>query len=630
MMEHIAVVGAGYMGGGIAQVFAMAGLDVVIADTDPSLTVRHLDRLRQEAEDFENRGLFEPGSAELVRKNLRAADSVAEAVAEADLIEEAVFERPEVKGPVLRSIDSAARREAVIGSNTSTLPIGDLAAYLVHPERFLGIHFSNPAPFIPGVELIAHSGTNEDVIEAVEKLVPVTGKLTARVRDKAGFVLNRLQFVLLKEAINLVEEGVATLEDVDTIVRTTFGYRLPFFGPFAIADMAGLDDLPRRLPHFATPLRRADGGAQDAHRTGLGRALWGQARWRLRHPRWRPNSTGRLPQHRLCPAWATAQGTRSGAEGRRQMTSAPYSAEDWPIAAAMLPFGNKDSHGGAIHDAEPEEWAKHLRLVRHLGFTEVDPTDTWVRVGDLSPERLADFKSVLSDAGLTIPAISTSRRSVMDPEHGEEYLAYSHRVLDVAAELGVPLVNFGFFQEFTAEQRRALWFWLAEGWHDDETPEVRSRAAALIRELAEHAARNGQQISLEIYEDTYVGTCDQAVKFLEEVGHDACGLNPDIANLIRLHRPIEPVQDMLDKVLPYAKYWHVKNYLRDEDPTTGQVMSFPVPMEFGLINYRAAIRQALELGYRGAFLCEHYGSDAITVIGKNRAYIRDILSTLID
>ena len=78
-------------------------------------------------------------------------------------------------------------------------------------------------------------------------------------------------------------------------------------------------------------------------------------------------------------------------------------------------------------------------------------------------------------------------------------------------------------------------------------------------------------------------------KFLEEVGHDACGLNPDIGNFIRLHRPIEPVQDMLDKVLPHANYWHVKNYARDEDPATGQVMTFPVPMEFGLINYRAAI-----------------------------------------
>jgi 3-hydroxybutyryl-CoA dehydrogenase len=240
-IEHIAIVGAGYMGGGIAQVFAKAGLDVAICDADPALTGRHLDRLRQEADDFEQRGLFEPGSAELVRNNLHAAASVAEAVAEADLVEEAVLERPEVKKPVLHSIEEAARPDAVIGTNTSTLPIGDLATDLKHPERFLGVHFSNPAPFIPGVELIAHSGTDEQVVEAVEALVSVTGKLTARVNDKAGFVLNRLQYVLLKEAINLVEEGVATREDVDTIVRTTFGYRLPFFGPFAIADMAGLE-----------------------------------------------------------------------------------------------------------------------------------------------------------------------------------------------------------------------------------------------------------------------------------------------------------------------------------------------------------------------------------------------------
>jgi sugar phosphate isomerase/epimerase len=84
------------------------------------------------------------------------------------------------------------------------------------------------------------------------------------------------------------------------------------------------------------------------------------------------------------------------------------------------------------------------------------PTDTWVRVGDLGQKRLEEFKSVLADVGLTIPAISTSRRSVMDPEHGAEYLAYSHRLLDNAAELGVPMVSFGFFQAFTPEQ--ALWF----------------------------------------------------------------------------------------------------------------------------------------------------------------------------
>jgi sugar phosphate isomerase/epimerase len=312
------------------------------------------------------------------------------------------------------------------------------------------------------------------------------------------------------------------------------------------------------------------------------------------------------------------------------MTATEYTAENWPIAAAMLPFGSVDSHGGPIHAAEPEEWAKHLNLVARLGFTEVDPTDTWVRVADLGPSRLADFQGVLKDAGLTIPAISTSRRSVMDPEHGEEYLEYSHRLLDAAAELGVALVSFGFFQAFTPAQEKALWFWLADGWHDDESPEARSRAASLIRELAEHAQSNGQQITLEMYEDTYVGTADGAINFLEEVGHDACGLNPDIGNFVRLHRPLEPVDQMLDKLLPHTNYWHVKNYLRDEDPDSGQVMTFPVPMDFGLINYRSAISKAIAIGFRGAFLCEHYGSDAITVIAKNRAYIRDVLATVID
>jgi sugar phosphate isomerase/epimerase len=308
----------------------------------------------------------------------------------------------------------------------------------------------------------------------------------------------------------------------------------------------------------------------------------------------------------------------------------PYTADTWPIAAAMLPFGGLDSRGGPIHDADPSEWAKQLGLVARLGFTEVDPTDTWVRVGDLSPARLADFKAVLDDAGLTIPAISTSRRSVMDPGRGAEYLDYSHRLLDAAAELGVPMVSYGFFQAFTPAQEKALWFWLEQGWQDDPSPEARATAASRIRELAEHAQRNGQQITLEMYEDTYVGTCDAAVAFLQEVDHPACGLNPDIGNFIRLHRPIEPVTAMFEKTLPYANYWHVKNYSRDEDPASGVVSTFPVPMDFGLINYRAAITRALELGFRGAFLCEHYGSDGLGVIARNRAYIRDILATLID
>ena len=315
------------------------------------------------------------------------------------------------------------------------------------------------------------------------------------------------------------------------------------------------------------------------------------------------------------------------------MTTAPtpsWTADSWPIAAAMLAFGSADSRGGPIQDADPQEWARQLRLVSRLGFTEIDPTDTWVRIGDLDDARLEDFRGVLADAGLTIPAVSTSRRSVMDPEHGPEYLDYSHRLLDKAAVLDIPMVSFGFFQAFTPAQEKALWFWLEEGWQDDESPEVRAVAASRIRELAEHAAANGQQITLEMYEDTYVGTCDSAVAFLAEVDHPACGLNPDIGNFIRLHRPIEPVPQMLEKVLPHANYWHVKNYLRDEEPSTGAVMTFPVPMEMGLINYRAAIGRALELGFRGAFLCEHYGSDSLGVIAKNHLYVREILATLLD
>lgn len=240
-IQRVAVVGAGYMGGGIAQVLAMAGFQVAISDADAETTLRHRDRLYAEATEFEDQGLFDPGSAELVRANLRAASDLADAVDGADFVEEAVLEVPEVKGPVLRAIEAVVRPGTVIGSNTSTLPISSLAEHLARPEDFLGVHFSNPAPFIPGVELIAHAGTDPAAVTAAEAVVARTGKLSARVKDQAGFVLNRLQYVLLREAVNLVEEGVATAEDVDTIVRTTFGYRLPFFGPFAIADMAGLD-----------------------------------------------------------------------------------------------------------------------------------------------------------------------------------------------------------------------------------------------------------------------------------------------------------------------------------------------------------------------------------------------------
>jgi len=259
--KTIAVVGSGYMGGGIAQVLAISGATVKIADISAEIARNNYDRLVEESRRFVAEGLFPENATELIEGNLSPAESIEEAVAGADFIEEAVPEKIEIKHATLARISAAARPDAVIGSNTSTILIGRLAEAVSHPERFLGVHFSNPAPFIPGVELIPHAGTDLSLLPLVEEIVAATGKETARVKDATGFVLNRLQYALFHEATQLVEEGVATPDDIDTIVRTTFGFRLPFFGPFAIADMAGLDvyafcyaSLQTEFPErFATP-----------------------------------------------------------------------------------------------------------------------------------------------------------------------------------------------------------------------------------------------------------------------------------------------------------------------------------------------------------------------------------------
>lgn len=241
MISKAAVVGSGYMGGGIAQVLALAGRDVILADTSAEVASANRDRVVREAEDYAARGIFPTGAGERVANHVTAAASVEEAVADADFIEEAVPEILAVKHDTLRRISEACRPDAIIGSNTSTISIGTLAEPVGHPERFLGVHFSNPAPFIPGVEVIPHSSTRTDAVDAVVELLGECGKVGVPITDVTGFVLNRLQYALFGEAARLVEEGVATPEAIDLIARTTFGFRLPFFGPFAIADIAGLD-----------------------------------------------------------------------------------------------------------------------------------------------------------------------------------------------------------------------------------------------------------------------------------------------------------------------------------------------------------------------------------------------------
>ncbi len=302
-----------------------------------------------------------------------------------------------------------------------------------------------------------------------------------------------------------------------------------------------------------------------------------------------------------------------------------WEPEEWPIAAAMINFTDPPSDGTSVQDHPVERWADTLTQVADAGFTHVDPTDSWLRVADLAPERRADFAALVADLGLRMVSLSTARRSVIDPAHGDENLAYCHRVIDVAAELGIEVVSFGLFRALTEEQKRALWFWTAPGAVDPDDVNVWGTAVRRFRELGEHGERVGVGVSLEMYEDTYLGDADSSIRLLEEIDRPNVGLNPDIGNLVRLHRPVEHWKAMIDKVVPHANYWHVKNYYRAEDAATGAVMTMPAPMEFGVIDYRYAVRAAIAAGFRGAFCTEHYGGDGLSVSATNREYLRRVL-----
>src|SRR5699024_2719711 len=211
----------------------------------------------------------------------------------------------------------------------------------------------------------------------------------------------------------------------------------------------------------------------------------------------------------------------------------------------------------------------------------------------------------------------------VDREHGQENFHAALRFIGLAPTCGGAVGNNGFMQDPTAAQQEAVWFWLCDGHVDD--PALRELAVERVQQLGDAAQRQGVQVSLEMYEDTYIGTADEAVAFITDVDHPAVGLNPDVGNLVRLHREVEPWAEIFEKVLPYANFWHIKNYTRDYDPRTGAYSSAPMPLKYGYINYRAVIRRALELGYAGPFCCEHYGSDSLGVIAENVHYIRQVL-----
>ena len=303
-----------------------------------------------------------------------------------------------------------------------------------------------------------------------------------------------------------------------------------------------------------------------------------------------------------------------------------WSAQEWPIGAALIQFPARTSAGVDVQDAGPEHWSAVFAEVSGSGFRHVDLTDSWLRPGDLDEEGQAALARCLKQADLGVTAISVVRRSVLDPVHGEDHTAYAMRTVAAAAELGARVVCLGLHRPLLPPQRAAQWFWTQAGAADQlDSEEQFDTAVERFRAVARHAADFGVELSLELYEDTFLGTADGCLRMLDAIDEPNVGLNPDVGNIVRLHREVEDWEQLLTRTLPRSNYWHVKNYLRDHDPATGAYFSMPTSLELGVVNYRRALDLALDAGFAGPICTEHYGGDGLGVSATNHRYLRGLL-----
>jgi 3-hydroxybutyryl-CoA dehydrogenase len=247
MTGRVAVLGAGTMGHGIAQVCAMAGFDVVLADATEDLARRGIDRIRGNLEDGVRRGKLDSATADAHIQRISTAETAEAAAAGADIIIEAVPERPDLKRDVLRRAEDAARDSALLATNTSSLSIADLQASLRRPGRFLGLHFFNPVHINRLLEIVRGPATSEETVRQGLGFAGRIGKEAILVNDSPGFATSRLGVLLGLEAMRMLEEGVADAESIDRAME--LGYRHPM-GPLRLTDLVGLDvrlDIARYL-----------------------------------------------------------------------------------------------------------------------------------------------------------------------------------------------------------------------------------------------------------------------------------------------------------------------------------------------------------------------------------------------
>jgi 3-hydroxybutyryl-CoA dehydrogenase len=229
--EHVLVVGAGQMGGGIAQVVAASGRRVTLHDAAPGAPERALETMRKSLGKLAEKGGPEPDD---VLSRVEVADDLVPA----ELMVEAVVEDAAVKENVFRRADATLPPEAILASNTSSIPIASLAAATHRPDRVIGMHFFNPVPVLQLVEIVRGKETSDETADAITELARDLGKTPAVANDFPGFVSNRILMPYINEAVWALHDGVAEAEAIDTIAKLGFNHPM---GPLALADLIGLD-----------------------------------------------------------------------------------------------------------------------------------------------------------------------------------------------------------------------------------------------------------------------------------------------------------------------------------------------------------------------------------------------------
>jgi 3-hydroxyacyl-CoA dehydrogenase len=261
-INKVAVIGTGTMGPGIAQVFAQHGVDVRIFDIDPAKLNEARQTLTGNLDLIFQAGLMSGQEVTETQARVQDASSLKAAVEGAELVIEVIPEVMEIKTGLFAELDKICDPAVVLATNTSGLSITKMAESLDNPGRLVGMHWWNPPIIIPVIEIIKGAATDDDVVQCVDRLIRKIKKVPVLVKkDVPGFLGNRLQYALMREAIALLEDGVASAEDIDTMIKAGIGFKFPVMGPLETIDMAGLDIYYRVSQYLNQDLDRSEGAA---------------------------------------------------------------------------------------------------------------------------------------------------------------------------------------------------------------------------------------------------------------------------------------------------------------------------------------------------------------------------------